>query len=138
MVIPSPIEDHLGQVWDPRQHLDEIAESNRVLKQFLEDMDAKRLPSATLDHVRAAAGTLGLYAGYPSEACHVETFLDSPEASSSYRTTASVLKGFMEEMNSLILARMKSTQVTASAAPDSLSPASRPGVSPAHEDDIPF
>jgi hypothetical protein len=138
MVIPSPIEEHLGQVWDPRQHQEEIEESNRVLRQFIEDMDAGRVPDATMGHIRTAAASLGEFAGYPSEACNMESFLDSAEASSSYRTTVSILKVFVDEMNTLILARMNHSKLAASEAPNSVSGNTTSRHTSISDDDMPF
>ena len=121
MVFPSEYEEYDGQVFDPRQHQQEIADANRVLNGFLEDMDANRVPVATLKEVRIAAGTIGLYAGYPLEACNMETFLDSKQAGSSYRKTASILKDFVGEMDVLIQARMKTAQAAEAPIPNSAS-----------------
>lgn len=136
MVFPSEVEKHFGEVFDPRQYQQEIADANRVLKGFLDDMDANRVPIATLKEVRMAAGAIGLYAGYPLEACNMETFLDSEQAGSSYRKTASILKNFVGEMNALIQARMKAAQ----AAEDFIANSDNPMATSrmVNEDDIPF
>ena len=114
-MIPSPLEEHLGQIWDPSAHSAEIADANRVLEQFLEDMHANRAPSSDLRSLRQAAGTLGLYAGYPSDVSHMESFLES-RAAASYRTTESFLKNFVPAMNELIQLRLLTLRLRASGA----------------------
>jgi hypothetical protein len=134
MVIPSPLEEHLGQVWDPTQHQEEIAEANQLLGKFLDDMSSNRVPSVTLEQIRRAADTLGTYAGYPVDAVHMEAFLESPKASASYRATASVLRGYVDDMNSLIQARIAAAE-SATSHPSSPSFGSAASMS---EDNIPF
>ena len=136
MVFPSENEEYTGQVFDPRQYQQEIAGANRVLKGFLDDMDANRVPIATLKEVRIAACTIGLYAGYPLDACNIETFLDSEEAGSSYRKTASILKGFVGEMNALIQARLKAAEAAEAHVPNPNIPTVTSRT--VNEDDIPF
>ena len=136
MVFPSEYEEYAGQVLDPRLYQQEIADANRVLESFLEDMNDNRLPIATLKEIRIAAGTIGLYAGYPLDACNMETFLDSEQAGSSYRKTASILKDFVEEMNALIQARMKAAQAAEYLVANSANPTVTART--VNEDDIPF
>lgn len=136
MVFPSEFEEYSGQAFDPRQYQQEIADANRVLKGFLDDMDANRVPIATLKELRIATGTIGLYAGYTLDACNMESFLDSEEAGSSYRNTASILKGYVGEMNALIQARMKAAQAAEAPVPNSDNPTVTSGTVSGH--DIPF
>jgi hypothetical protein len=137
MVFPSPFEEHIGQVWDPRPNQNQIAEAKNTLHQFLSDMDASRVPIATLTQVNAAVEVLGKFAGYPSEAHHMEMFLESKEAA-SYRTTATVLKGFAEEMEVLILARVEAAQMAERLGTTSGRPAEHSGKHPISEDELPF
>lgn len=136
MVFPSEVEKHFGEVFDPRKYQQEIADANRVLKDFLDDMDANRVPIATLKEVRMAAGTIGLYAGYPRDAGNMESFLDSEQAGSSYRKTASILKDFVGEMNALIQARMKAAQAVEDFIANSDNHTATSRI--VNEDDIPF
>ena len=104
-VVPTPLEEHLGEVWDPRGHEAQIATANELLCRFVEDMKKGRLTELTLDRVREAAGTLGYYSGYPDDAYSMDCFLDSPLASSSYLAVAQALPAFIQDMNALIQAR---------------------------------
>lgn len=104
-VLPTPIEEHLGEVWDPRGHKDEIANANELLGGFVEDMNNGKVPQLVMDQVREAAGTLGHFAGYPDNAYRMDCFLDSPFAS-SYREVAQKLPSFIDDMNTLIQARI--------------------------------
>ena len=104
-IMPTPIEEHLGEVWDPRGHEDEIANANELLDGFVEDMKNGKVPQPIMDQVREAAGTLGHFAGYPDNAHGMNCFLDSPLAS-SYQKVALLLPYFMDEMNTLIKARI--------------------------------
>ena len=106
-VVPTPLEEHLGEVWDPRGHEEKIAIANQFLSRFVEDMNNGKVPQFTLDQVREAAGTLGHFSGYPDDAHSMDCFLDSPFASSSYRAVAKALPSFMNDMNSLIHARIE-------------------------------
>lgn len=104
-VVPTPIEEHLGEVWDPRGHEDEIANAKELLGGFVEDMNNGRVPQFVMDQVREAAGTLGHFAGYPDNAHGMDCFLDSRFAL-SYREVAQVLPSFIDDMNTLIQARI--------------------------------
>ena len=130
-VVPSPLEEHLGEIWDPRGHEGGIADANSLLAMFVGYMAEGRVPPVTLDQVRTSAETLGHYAGYPEEAYAMECILDSSYASSSYRKVAEALPAFLEEMNALIRARIsqlnRSTIYPATVA-------SRP----VSDDDLPF
>lgn len=136
MVFPSEFEEHTGQVFDPLLHQQEITDANQVLEGFLKDMDENRLPIATLQEVRMAAGTIGLYAGYPVDACNMESFLDSDLAGSSYRETALILKKFVIYMNVLIQTRMTLSQAAKDFVENSNSPIVASRV--VNDDDIPF
>ena len=103
-VLPTPIEEHLGEVWDPRGHEDEIANANELLGGFVQDMKNGKVPECVMAQVREAAGTLGHFSGYPDNAHGMDCFLDSPLAS-SYRDVAQLLPSFIVEMNALIKAR---------------------------------
>ena len=104
-IVPSSLEEHLGEVWDPRGHTEEIRMANEFLCRFVSDMENGLVPEITLDVVRQAVDTLGKYSGYPDDAYGMEIFLYSPLASSSYRTVARMLPSFMQDMNALIIAR---------------------------------
>ena len=101
MDIPSPYEEHTGEIADPASHVAEIEHANSILYGFLSDMTANRAPTSTLQAIRDASSTLGLFAGYPTEAAYMEDFLWSPQGA-SYRMIATFLRGFVEEMNGLI------------------------------------
>lgn len=103
-MFPSEYEEYSGELWDPTHHEEEIQNANRVLHEFVSEMAANRVPKATLDDVKAAAETLGIYAGYPADASYMEEFL-SLRMAASYRTTASVVERFSADMNQLIEAR---------------------------------
>lgn len=104
-VVPTPLEEHLGEVWDPRNHEGEITSATELLSKFVDDMENGRPTEITLDRVREAAGTLGQYSGYPDEAFGMDCFLESPVASSSYRAVAQALPSFIRGMNALIQSR---------------------------------
>jgi hypothetical protein len=104
-IVPTLLEEHLGEIWDPRGHKEPIANANALLSRFVEEMNRGQLTEITLDHVREAAGTLGHYSGYPDDAFRMDCFLDSPLASSSYRAVAQALPSFIKDMNALIAAR---------------------------------
>lgn len=104
-VVPTQLEEHLGEVWDPRNYEVEIASATEHLCRFVEDMENGRSTEITLDGVREAAGTLGHYSGYPDDAYAMDCFLESPVASSSYRAVAHALPSFIRNMNALIEAR---------------------------------
>lgn len=106
-IVPSSLEEHLGEVWDPRGHEEEIRIANDLLRQFVSDMENGLVPEVTLDTARRAVDTLGKYSGYPEDAYGMEVFLDSPLASSSYGTVAQILPSFMRNMNTLIEARTR-------------------------------
>jgi hypothetical protein len=126
-VVPTPIEEHLGEVWDPRGHEDEIANANELLGSFVEDMNNGKVPKLVMDQVRKAAGTLGHFAGYPDNAYSMDCFLDSPLAS-SYREVAQELPAFIGDMNTLIQDRIaKLSELPVVATRRSIS-----------DDDIPF
>lgn len=138
MVFPSPYEVHTGEVFDPTEHAAEIDEANRVLRGFLADMAANRVPDATLETIQRASVILGLYAGYPADACYMEEFLCSPSAA-SYRATASVLKEFLEQMNALIEARhAESAKLAADTSNNSARAATDSFVVESDNDDVPF
>ena len=136
MIFPSELEEFTGQIFDPLLHQQEITDANQVIEGFLKDMDENRLPIATLQEVRMAAGNIGLYAGYPVDACHMESFLGSYLAGSSYRKTALILKEFVIDMNVLIQTRMTLSQ----AAKDFVTNSDNPIVASrvVNNDDIPF
>ena len=104
-ILPTELEKHLGEVWDPRGHEEQLASANAVLVSFVDDMSTGQLPVQTLKEVQEAAGVLGHYAGYPQEAHETEMFLESSLASSSFKTVAAVLPSFLEEMNDRIKKR---------------------------------
>ena len=134
MTFPSPLEEHLGQVWDPTQHQQEIAEANSLLCTFLEDMSNNRVPSVTLAAIRRSTDTLGTYAGYPVDAVHMDAILKSRKATASYRFAALVLRDYVDDMNSLIQCRIADLEST---TPDVSCPAGITNAS-VGEDDIPF
>ena len=105
-VVPTPLEEHLGEIYDPRGHEEKIAVAYDRLGSFIEDMNSGKQPQLTLDQVREATGTLGHFSGYPDEAYNMDCFLDSPLASSSYRAVAQALPSFIMNMNTLIQARI--------------------------------
>lgn len=47
-MIPSPYEEHFGEVADPTSHEREIVAANQLLQEFLKDMDDGRVPRVTL------------------------------------------------------------------------------------------
>jgi len=73
-------------------------------------MDANRIPNSNIKEVISATDTIGLYAGYPKEACDMETYIKS-ENTHSYREIAAILKGFVDEMNELIVKRLEFSQL---------------------------
>jgi len=102
----------MGEVYDPTENEIEIGEATRVLNEFIIDMEENRVPKVTLDELSSASENLGLYAGYPEETAHIISFLDI-SGGESYRKTASILKEYLNEMNSLIEARKsKSIELT--------------------------
>jgi hypothetical protein len=105
-ILPTPYEEHLGEISDPRGHERKLEAANVVLTSFMESMGAGRVPEQTLEHIREAVGTLGYYAGYPRGAHETETFLESPFASSSYKDVACILPSFIKEMNDRIVQRV--------------------------------
>lgn len=105
MVIPSEIERHQGEVWDPKDGLLEIEYSNKVIQSFISDMNGKKVPSITIAEIVKATDILGLYAGYPSEAASMESYIKTDEVL-SYREVMLVLEGFSFNMNALIDKRL--------------------------------
>ena len=53
--LPSSYEKHSGETRDPTGHAAEIDEAKRTLLGFVEDMNAKRIPSETPDLLGTAA-----------------------------------------------------------------------------------
>lgn len=131
MVLPSSFEEYTGEVWDPTDHENEIKEANQVLYEFITDMGANRVPTATLDILQSASETLGLYAGYPEDTCLIIDFLHIT-GGKSYRDTAAILKEYLEQMNSLIEARRAKSVKLA------VEPATNPCSESQADDDIPF
>ena len=100
------MEEHLGQIQDPRGHEAELAAANTVLASFVQAMTTNQLPAHTLGQVHQAFGVLGTFAGYPQEAHETEMFLESSIAASSYKTVAQVLPSSIKDMNNRIEKRM--------------------------------
>lgn len=100
------MEEHLGQVQDPRGHEEELAAANAVLTSFVHAMSAGRQPACTLKQVQEAFGILGTLAGYPQEAHETEMYLESSLAASSYRTVAKILPSCIADMNDRIEKRI--------------------------------
>ena len=114
-VFPSEYEEYSEELWYPTHHEEEIQNANRVLRDFVSEMEANRVPKATLDDIKAATDTLGIYAGYPADAAYMEEFF-SLRMAASYRTTASVVKRFSADMNQLIEARRAESARLAAAS----------------------
>lgn len=104
-VLPNGLEEHLGEIWDPRGHDETLASAQALLLSFVDAMKAGHLPAHTLEQVQDAVGILGRFAGYPREAHETEMFLESSLASSSYKTVAQILPSFIEDMNNRIKKR---------------------------------
>lgn len=104
-VVPTPMEEELGEVWDPRGHEQQIAGATEVLHRFCDDVNGGRVPIDTLVNVRQAFGVLGHFSGYPEDAYLMECFLESEFAESSYRLVAKMLPEVAEQLNKLIQAR---------------------------------
>jgi hypothetical protein len=104
-ILPTPMEELLGEIWDPRGHEEIVATANAVLEAFVQNMEAGRLPVHTLGQIRDAVHTIGHFAGYPRAAHEIEMFLESPIASSSYKGVAGSLPTFIEDMNNRIARR---------------------------------
>jgi hypothetical protein len=100
------MEEHLGQVTDPRGHEEELAAANALLASFVDAMSTGRQPASTLTQVREAFGVLGTFAGYPQEAHEAEMYLESSLAASSYKTVAEILPLCIEDMNNRIQKRI--------------------------------
>ena len=100
------MEDHLGQVQDPRGHEEELAAANAMLAGFVHAMSTGGLPGCTLTQVQEAFGILGTFAGYPQEAHEAEMYLESSLAASSYKTVAEILPSCIEDMNNRIEKRI--------------------------------
>lgn len=113
MIYPSPLEEHLGQTWDPTQNEGGIAQANIVVSEFLDAMASNRVPSVTLDDIRIAADTLGTFAGYPIDAANMDMFLTSRKAA-SYRAVEPVLRCYVADMNALIQSRIAAIRFAAS------------------------
>ena len=105
MVLPSSYEEFTDEIQDPSGHEKEIREANCILNNFIADMDANVVPSASLEKLISASQLLGEYAGYPEDTFYMIDFLyDS--GGNSYRDTADVLKRYMKDMNVLIEERL--------------------------------
>lgn len=104
--LPSSYEKHFGETRDPTEHLAEIDGAKRILLGFVDDMDAKRIPTATLDLLGTAADILCSYAGYPHDAMLFADYLTSSHAATSYRHTASLVKDYLAEISDVIDARL--------------------------------
>lgn len=104
-VVPTPLEEELGEVWDPREHEHQIAIATQVLRRFCDDVNGGRVPIDTLVHVRQAFGVLGHFSGYPEDAYRMECLLESEIAESSYGQVAKMLPEVAEQLNKLIQAR---------------------------------
>ena len=107
LILPTELEEHLGEVSDPRGQEDKIAKANELLRSFHEDMNRGRLPATTLDQVRHAVSTLGHYSGYPREAFEMDCYLDSKFAEASYRGVADSLPSYTDQMNARIRIRIE-------------------------------
>jgi hypothetical protein len=130
-VVDTPLEEELGEVWDPRGHEQQIASATEVLRRFCDDVNGGRVPNNTLVQVRQAAGVLVHFSGYPEDAYRMECFLESGTAESSYRQVARMLPEFVEQLNKLIQARsIKLTEVAAQRLPA--------GRKLVNDDDLPF
>lgn len=130
MVIPSSIEEHLGQVWDPKNAKDEIGNVNNVIDEFIESMRQGRVPKSGIDQIAEATDILGLYAGYPGEAADFEGYIKS-DIAVSYQEVAGILQGFAAEMNVLIETRLKYSQPQDTITEQEINESNR-------TDDIPF
>lgn len=102
--LPSSYEAHFGETRDPTGHTEEIDGAKRVLRDFIEDMDGNRVPTATLDLLGTAVDTLCTYAGCPHGAMMFAEYLTSPYAT-SYRHTAALLKDYLVEISEVIDSR---------------------------------
>jgi hypothetical protein len=105
-VLPTTMEEHLGQVTDPRGHEGELAAANALLASFVHAMSTGQQPESTLSQIQDAFGVLGTFAGYPQEPPEAVMNVESSLAASSYRTVAEVLPSSIEEMNNRVEKRI--------------------------------
>jgi hypothetical protein len=104
VVYPSELEKHLGEVWNPALHQEDIAAANLLLSRFAKDLGNGEI---LLVEIGRAAEMLGTCAGYPSEVVRVIGFLESPAAAASYRQTADLICEYTIRMNRLIEQRIE-------------------------------
>jgi hypothetical protein len=119
MVIPSEIEQHLGEVWDPAEGKQEIELADGVIQTFISEMNANQIPSVTIEEIVKATDVLGLYAGYPIEAMDMESYIKTDEVL-SFREVASILEVFSDNMNSLINQRIAADRNNSSEKPENV------------------
>ncbi len=105
-LLPTPMEEYDGKIIDPRGHEVKIKQAVDTLSNFVKDMAEKRIPSSTLCQVREAVGTLGHFAGYPANAYHLELYLESSYAQSSYFQVANFVGPYVEDITSRICKRI--------------------------------
>jgi hypothetical protein len=105
MVIPSPYEEHTGEVRSPVGCEVEIQQATDTLNAFVADFQTGRIPAVSLDQLSSAADLLWTYAGCPSEDVWGVMFFESPEAAASYRGVANAMPHFVDKMSALIEAR---------------------------------
>ena len=121
-ILPTAWEEHIGEVWDPRGHEEELVAANALLLDFVKAMSTGMMHAHTLKDVQDAFGTLGHFAGYPREAHETEMYLESALAASSYKSVSQILPSCMEDMNSRIKKRfsmLSSRESTNTSAPKS-------------------
>jgi hypothetical protein len=92
------MEEHDGKISDPRGHEDKVDQAAATLSNFARQMDEGRVPQCTLEQVYEAVETLGHFAGYPSDAHHLELYLESESAHSSYTQVARLVGPFASDM----------------------------------------
>ena len=130
-ILPTPMEEHDGEIIDPRGHEEKIGLAVATLSNFAKDMVEGRLPTSTLTQVREAVETLGHFAGYPADAHRLGFYLESEYAPSSYSEVASLVGPYTEDMASRIRTRIAMLNAPTPGSPTKSGPEEK-------DDDCPF
>jgi hypothetical protein len=113
MSYPSEYEIFSGETFNPLDGEKEIDQANCVINSFVNDMESGRVPSAIMSDLVKATYILGLYAGYPLEAAHMEEYIKKDtDKAVSYNEIAKNIKLWSTEMNSLINKRIDTIKMT--------------------------